>query len=109
MDAVHWKEWRLFGITNDSLGLKLFILAHLPLFFIILTGLINVNILFGKIISIVISVFLIVHFFLHISRLGRDYFKNKISFSIITGMMIISIVQLVATLLSLNDFIEAFL
>lgn len=101
MDAIYWKEWRLFGFRNDNQGLKVFILAHIPLLFIILMGLITMDILFGKIVSICLSAFFILHFVLHIKALSEKFFNNFFSFGIITSITAISIGQLILSLLSL--------
>ena len=68
-DASYWKEWRLFGKWGKSLsdkqGLSIFILARLPICIPLLYGMLNLNHQSGLIISAILSVFLIFHFFIH--------------------------------------------
>jgi hypothetical protein len=103
MDAIFWKEWRIFGFSEDLSGRQIFVLAHLPLCFIILYALANLNSKFGKVVSMLLSSFLILHFFLHFKALSENYFTEIISFGIISLILIVSIVQLVSTLMSLKQ------
>ena len=102
-DASYWKEWRLFGKWGKSLsdkqGLSIFILARLPICIPLLYGMLNLNHQSGLIISAILSVFLIFHFFIHmiVRKLGRSEFAWPISYFIQFGMLILSSTQLYIT------------
>ena len=98
MDAVYWKEWRIFGIHDDQLGRKAFLLAHIAIFLLIFSALIHVDQPFGRIVSLILGSFLIVHFFLHLGAYSLGLFSEPLSAGIITAMLVVSVVQLVATL-----------
>lgn len=101
MDAVFWQEWRLFGLTDDEFGRKLFILVHLPLFVFLLVGILNLGSRFGKVVSLVFSSFLVVHLFLHASPIGQGQFHGLFSSGIILAMFLVSVVQAGATVSAL--------
>lgn len=101
LDAVFWQEWRLFGLTDDEFGRKLFILVHLPLFVFLLAGLLNLGSRFGKLVSLVLSSFLVVHLFLHASPVGQGRFQGVFSSGIILAMFLVSVVQAGATVSAL--------
>jgi hypothetical protein len=98
MDAVYWKEWRLFGIRDDELGRSIFLSAHVPIFLLIFAALIHVDRRFGRIISLILGSFLIVHFFLHLGAYSQGWFNQPLSAGIIAAMLLISVVQVVSTL-----------
>lgn len=104
MDAVFWKEWRIFGIADDIIGKRVFLAAHIPLIFIILLCMMNLEISSGKIMSLIFSSFLILHFFLHLNALKKNYFNEPFSFGIIICILVFSIIQFIATLLSMKNF-----
>jgi hypothetical protein len=99
MDAVFWKEWRKFGIKNDDIGRNVFVLAHIPIYLFLLTGLFYSDFIYGRIVSILLSVFLIFHFGLHLKFYSQNYFKENISFGIISAMLVISVFQGAITLI----------
>jgi hypothetical protein len=103
MDAIFWHEWRLFGITNDAIGRNAFILAHLPLYCIIILSINTSETLFGKVTSLIFSSFLIAHFFLHYNALAEKYFNAPFSFAIITGILILSLIQVSCTILTFKS------
>lgn len=100
MDAIFWKEWRLFGISDDLIGRKIFIVAHLPIYLIIILSINALQTLFGRIASLIFSSFLIAHFFLHYNALVESYFNDTFSFGIISCILLISVTQLLGTMLS---------
>ncbi len=100
MDAIFWNEWRLFGFTDDVVGKQIFIIAHLPLFFIIILGIVKLETKFGKFTSLIFSSFLIFHFFLHYSALVEKYFNNAFSFGIISCILLLSLIQLISTIVT---------
>src|SRR5215216_972057 len=86
MDAIRCKEWRIFpglSLLDDNWGCKVFMFAHIPLFFLLFWGLygqgINKSLIFG------LDIFFIVHVGLHILflRHKRNEFKDWISWTII--------------------------
>jgi hypothetical protein len=52
MDAIYWKEWRIFGIDDDHQGRNGFLLVHIPLFMVLLFALIYSDTTFGQIVSL---------------------------------------------------------
>ncbi len=99
MDAVHWKEWRIFGFKDDEAGLKIFVAAHLPLYLLLLVSLLEIGSLFGTIVSISVSAFLIVHFYLHLKALSVGLFKTVFSFGIVSCIGLLAIGQLILAVL----------
>ncbi|MEM7548703.1 MAG: DUF6713 family protein [Bacteroidota bacterium] len=86
MDAIRCSEWRIFPATsfmNDKLGMTVFVFLHIPLFYILFLPdvLDNHSFRYG------FSIFLIVHFFLHILLLRhkKNEFRDWISWSLIAG------------------------
>lgn len=97
MDAVRCKEWRIFpglSLLNENLGFKLFMIAHVPLFFFLFWGLlqpVNEKLIFG------LNIFFIIHLVLHILFLKhkKNEFKDWISWAIITGAGISGVLSLI--------------
>jgi hypothetical protein len=99
MDAVRCKEWRIFpglSMLNDTWGYRIFMLAHIPLFYFIFVkvgdGINNERFIFGM------DAFFIVHFGLHLLFLmhKKNEFKDWISWTIITGAALFGLVDIVA-------------
>ena len=86
MDAVRCKEWRIFpglSLLNDRTGFRIFMIAHLPLFYFIfwrLTAYENNEVLITG-----LDIFFILHIGLHLIFLThkRNEFKDWISWTII--------------------------
>jgi hypothetical protein len=100
MDAIHWKEWRLFGFNEDTRGLQIFVAAHLPLYALFLVSLLKPDTTFGRTTSFVFSAFLVIHFFLHLKALPLKIFNNLFSFGIISCIAVVSVAQFILTALS---------
>lgn len=112
VDAAYWKEWKLFRALgdwkpfqaleelSDQKGLAVFLLAHLPLLFVLLYGLMLMNNGEGLWYSLFLSSFLILHFFVHqlTIKKGRVEFTWPISRVIFWFMLFISIAQLLITI-----------
>lgn len=86
MDAVRCKEWRIFpglSVLSDARGFVVFMLAHIPLFFWLLSMYQHGSQTF----RMGFDIFLIVHLGLHILFLKHpnNLFKDWISWSIIVG------------------------
>lgn len=103
IDGAYWKEWRLFkrfGISlNDNDGLTIYLLAHIPILGVLLYGLISLGTFLGLMISLLLSIFLIIHLMAHIfvKRQNTEEF-NSLSFYILIGTFILSLIQLSATI-----------
>jgi len=96
IDGVRCKEWRIFpGLSSlrDSIGIKLFIFVHIPLFYWLLIEIQSGNEQF----ILGFDVFLITHFFLHILFLKhrKNEFKDWISWSIISSAAICGLIDLI--------------
>ncbi|EKQ54272.1 MULTISPECIES: DUF6713 family protein [unclassified Clostridium] len=97
MDAIRNREWMMFIILKemkDDAGYKVFTLAHLPLYFLIIFALLNNNLYFN--ISIGLDIFLILHSIIHFlfRRKPNNNFNGIFSKSIIYGMGLVSIIHL---------------
>lgn len=88
MDAVRCKEWRIFpllSLLNDKVGFQVFMLAHIPLFSLLLWGLIgsqdNSSWIHG------LNIFFILHLFAHLLFLKhpKNEFKDWMSWLWIIG------------------------
>ena len=87
MDAIRCKEWRIFpGLSylNDTWGLRLFLWAHLPLYYFLLFPLRQKNLenlIYG------LDIFFLVHVGLHLLFLlhPKNEFKDSLSWSFILG------------------------
>ncbi len=97
MDAVLWREWRIFGVKDDAFGRVAFLLVHVPIFALILLALVHFTTRSGRAIASLMAAFLIVHFFLHWSAFSRRLFNEPVSAGIIAAMLAVSLVQLGAT------------
>jgi hypothetical protein len=87
MDAVRCKEWRIFpgmSLLNDYWGYRVFMVAHIPLFFLLFWQLAkpsNESLITG------LDIFFIIHVGLHLLFLlhKKNEFKDWISWTIISG------------------------
>jgi hypothetical protein len=88
MDAIRCKEWRIYpglSLLSDKLGQLIFIIVHIPLFFIVFYQLTynSDNNTFVK----GFDIFMIVHTGLHLLflRHKNNEFKDFISWTLISG------------------------
>jgi hypothetical protein len=99
IDSACWKEWELFKLPGGITG---FLLLHFPLLFVILWGLILVSrhSSWGLVFSLLLCLGGLFAFAVHtyFLRKGRAEFSKPISKFILTAILIVSLVQLVATL-----------
>ena len=98
MDAVRCKEWRIFpglSMLDDKWGFRIFIAAHIPLFFFIFLGLSTAN--FSESLIYGLNIFFVVHFGLHLLLLKnkKNEFKGWISWTFISGAAICGLAELV--------------
>lgn len=112
IDAAYWKEWKLFSNlgnwrpfrllaeSSDQTGLTIFLLAHLPLLFVLLYGLILVSNGGGLWYSLFFSSFLVIHFFVHwvTNKKSRAEFTWPVSHVIFWSTLFVSIGQLAITI-----------
>jgi hypothetical protein len=98
MDAVRCKEWRMFpglSLLNDDWGFKIFMFAHIPLYFLIYWKLANTEsketFIYG------VSIFFIIHFALHLLFLlhKKNEFKDWISWLFIFGAGFFGLLDLI--------------
>jgi hypothetical protein len=99
IDSAYWKEWELLKLPGGITG---FLLLHFPLLFVILWGLILVSrhSSWGLVFSLLVSLGGLFAFAVHtyFLRKGRTEFGNPISKFILIAILIVSLVQLAATL-----------
>lgn len=99
MNAVTWKEWRVFGIVDDVLGERLFILVHFPLYFSLLSICTKTNAPIGRAVSIGLSAFLILHLCMHYAARKAGYFTDAFGFGLIGFVAVTAVIQLITTLM----------
>lgn len=98
LDAMRCHEWRIFpglSLLDDRLGMTVFQLVHIPLFYWVFLGLEQMTdaFRFGW------SVFLIVHLFLHVLFLWhpKNEFKDGLSWFIIIGAAFFGLLDLLTS------------
>jgi hypothetical protein len=100
IDSAYRQEWKLFRLPG---GISFFLILHLPLVFLILYGLVQVQqeSLAGQILSLVLSLAGIFAFSIHtfFSYRGHPEFKTPISIVILMATLGVSVAQLVTTIL----------
>lgn len=104
IDSGYWEEWKLIS-PDDKNGINGFLLGHIPLLFIILFGLVLVydNKPAGIIFSFLLSgggLFAFIFHFYHL-RKGRPEFNTLLSKTLIISTFVISIVQIIATIIKI--------
>lgn len=106
IDSAYWQEWKLIN-PNDQNGINGFLLLHVPMIFLLLLGLVFVyeGNFAGLIISIILSGGGIFAFFFHFYHLkkGRPEFNTTLSKGLIVATFVISIVQLVLTIIRIAN------
>ncbi len=99
IDSAYWREWRQFKLPGGSTG---FLLLHFPLLFLILLGLILVykHSWWGHLFSFALCLGGLFAFSVHTYFLGkgRAEFNRPISKFILVATLLVSLVQLAATL-----------
>jgi hypothetical protein len=105
IDSAYWQEWKLIN-PKDKHGINGFLILHFPILFVVLYGLVLVEkgLLAGLIISLFLGASGIFAFFFHFYhiRRGRHEFNTLLSKSILFSTLIISVVQVILTILVLN-------
>ncbi len=99
IDSAYWKEWELFSLPGRISG---FLLLHIPLLFVILSGLILIvkQSRWGLVFSLLLCGGGLFAFAAHsyFLRKGRQQFNSWISKSILVAILIVSVCQAVVTL-----------
>lgn len=97
MDAVRCREWRIFpglSLLKEDSGFVVFMLAHVPLYFLLFWGLLGQGNSTGIIAGL--DVFFIIHLGLHLLFLmhPKNEFKDALSWIIISGAAICGLIDL---------------
>lgn len=87
LDAVRCHEWRIFpGLSalSDEWGLRIFIVLHVPLIFVLLGAVAAGP---GAMLVIVLDLFFVLHLGLHLLflRHPRNEFGDRVSWTLIVG------------------------
>jgi hypothetical protein len=100
IDSAYRQEWKLFRLPG---GISFFLILHLPLVFLILYGLVQVQqeSPSGQILSLILSLAGLFAFSIHtfFSYRGHPEFKTPISILILMATLGVSAAQLVTTIL----------
>jgi len=100
IDSAYWKEWELFRLPGGITG---FLLIHFPLLFIVLYGMVLIarQSFAGYYFSLFLCLAGIFAFAIHTYFLkkGRTEFDKPISKMILISTLLISIFQLVVTVI----------
>ena len=103
IDSAYREEWKLFRLPG---GITFFLAVHLPLVFLILFGLVQVRqeSLAGQILSLILSVAGIFAFSIHtfFNSRGHPEFKTPVSVTVLAATLMVSLAQLVTTILWLR-------
>jgi hypothetical protein len=103
IESAYRQEWKLFRLPG---GISFFLVVHLPMVFLILYGLVQVQreSLAGQILSLVLSLGGIFAFSIHtyFNSRGHPEFKTPISLLILIATLSVSAAQLVTTILWLG-------
>ncbi len=98
MDAVRRKEWLVFpGLSrlSDDTGYLVFTAAHIPLVFLVLSGLLS-GVILQPAIRVTLDVFCLAHVVLHVlcQRLPENGFRSRFSWLIILGTGLVGLIDL---------------
>lgn len=100
MDAVRCKEWRIFplvALLDDKTGFQVFMLAHIPLFYLLLWGLMDQENPSSLILGL--NYFFILHLLAHLLflRHPKNEFKDWMSWLWIIGAALFGGIDLLIT------------
>ncbi len=94
IDSAYWQEWKLFKLPG---GISFFLALHLPLVFLILWGLVQLqqSTLAGYVISMILSAAGIFAFTIHMIFIakGNREFKIPLSIALLIATLVASIIQ----------------
>ena len=96
LDAMTNHEWRVLPLTSflpDSIGMNSFLIAHIPIFAVVVGCVASLNMKIRSTAQNVVSGFLIVHAVLHFAFSGHsDYeFDSLLSSTLIYGAALLGI------------------
>ena len=94
IDSAYWQEWKLFKLPG---GISFFLALHLPLVFLILWGLVQLqqNTPAGYAISLILAAAGIFAFTIHMLFIakGNREFKTPLSIALLIATLVVSIIQ----------------
>jgi hypothetical protein len=94
IDSAYWHEWKLFKLPG---GISFFLVLHLPLVFLILWGLVQLqqNTPAGYVISLILAAAGIFAFTIHMVFMakGNREFKTPLSIALLIATLVVSIIQ----------------
>jgi hypothetical protein len=103
IDSAYWREWEMFRLPGGVTG---FLLLHLPLLFIVLYGLVSIvrQSFLGLFFSFIVCLGGLFAFAIHtyFLRKGGKEFNKPVSKLILILLLLVSIPQLIVTLLMVN-------
>jgi len=103
IDSAYWQEWKLFKLPG---GISFFLVIHLPLVFLILYGLAQLqqNTPAGYAISMILAAAGIFAFTIHMVFMakGNREFKTPLSISILIASLAVSIIQAWLTVIAMQ-------
>jgi hypothetical protein len=103
IDSAYWKEWEIFKLPGGITG---FLLLHFPLLFVVLYGLVLIvrNSFWGLICSLILCLGGIFAFVIHsyFLKQGRREFDKPISKIILVLTLLVSITQMIVTIIRLH-------
>ncbi|MHB8085878.1 MAG: DUF6713 family protein [Dehalococcoidia bacterium] len=102
IDSAYWREWKLFKLPG---GINFFLVIHIPLVFLVLFGLLQLQqqTAAGYIISLILALAGIFAFIIHAVFIGRGNreFNTPVSLSILVAILAISITQVWLTVIAM--------
>ena len=103
IDSAYWQEWKLFKLPG---GIGFFLVLHLPLVFLILWGLVQLqqNTPAGYVISMILAAAGVFAFTIHMVFMakGNREFKTPLSVTLLIAMLAVSIVQVWLTIIAMQ-------
>lgn len=94
IDSAYWKEWELLGFKG---GVSFFMLIHIPIVFLALTGLLlitryeSIGLIFAGAVSAAGVIVFIIHM-IHIFQ-GKQEFRTPVSLGILISTFVISLLD----------------
>jgi len=103
IDSAYWQEWKLFKLPG---GISFFLALHLPLVFLILCGLVQLqqSTLAGYVISMILAAAGIFAFTIHMIFIakGNREFKIPLSIALLIATLVASIIQAWITIIAMQ-------
>ncbi len=102
IDSAYWREWKLFKLPG---GINFFLIIHIPLVFLILFGLLQLQqqTAAGNILSLVLALAGIFAFIIHITFIARNNkeFATPVSLSLLVAILAVSLMQVWLTVIAM--------